>query len=196
MPVFLRKERLESIEENLRDVDSILSKFIRGVMIDSMIIALASSISLSLLGVRFAVFLGIFAGVANVIPYFGPVMGMIPAFIIATFNDSITKGLMAILILFIIQQIDGNVIYPKVVGSSTGLRPLVVIVAMTLFGYYWGILGMVIAVPLSSILQMFFLKWLHKKADLAELKGKGLKNEMHDSTNGQSGVENNTEVEG
>lgn len=148
------------LTETLHDIDSVLSAFIRGALLDALIIAILSSIGLSVLGLDFAVFIGCFAGVANVIPYFGPFLGMIPAFIVGFFTGGLTQGLLAVVILLVIQQIDCNLIYPKIVGSTTGLHPLFVLLAVSVAGYYGGIFGMILAVPLAGIAQTFILKWI------------------------------------
>ncbi|MGN0711059.1 MAG: AI-2E family transporter [Anaerovoracaceae bacterium] len=151
------------LTETLHDIDSVLSAFIRGALLDALIIAILSSIGLSVLGLDFAVFIGCFAGVANVIPYFGPVLGMIPAFIVGLFTGGLTRGILAVVILLIIQQIDCNLIYPKIVGSTTGLHPLFVLLAVSVAGYYGGIFGMILAVPLAGIAQTFILKWVSSR---------------------------------
>ena len=146
------------VKETLGEINVVLSSFIRGVLIDSVCVATLSSIVLSVIHLKFAVFIGIFAGIANVIPYFGPVLGMIPAFLIGVFTDSFLKGVIAVITLIVVQQIDANIIYPRVVGSSTGLKPLFVLLAVSAAGYYGGIMGMLIAVPTAGIIQVFVLK--------------------------------------
>lgn len=148
------------LTETLHDIDGVLSAFIRGAMLDALIIAILSSIGLSILGLDFAVFIGCFAGIANVIPYFGPFLGMVPAFIVGLFTGGLTQGVLAVVTLLVIQQIDCNFIYPKIVGSTTGLHPLFVLLAVSAAGYYGGIFGMILAVPLAGIVQTFILKWV------------------------------------
>ena len=116
-----------------------------------------------IVGLEAAVFIGVFAGLANVIPYFGPVLGMIPAFLMGLCTGGFWHGVLAVVILLAVQQIDSNFIYPKVVGSSTGLKPLVVLLAVSVFGYFGGIVGMLLAVPLAGIIQIFVLKWVRRR---------------------------------
>lgn len=149
------------ITETLGEIHTVLMRFIRGAAIDSTIVAILASIGLSILGLDYAVFIGCFAGICNIIPYFGPILGMIPAFLVGTFTDSLSTGIIAVLILFGVQQIDCNLIYPKVVGASTGLHPLFVLLAVTLAGYYGGIAGMILAVPAAGIFQIFVLRWVN-----------------------------------
>jgi len=146
------------LKRNLRQIDYILSQFIRGVCLDAVIIAVLSSIALTICGLKYAVIIGIFAGICNVIPYFGPIMGMIPAFVVGFLNGGIVSGIIPVVALFIVQQIDSNFIYPKVVGSSTGLHPVIVLLAVVVGGVYGGIVGMLIAVPAASILKLYGIK--------------------------------------
>lgn len=165
LDVFLPQKK-EPINDLLHEIDFVLSKFIRGIVIDAFIVAILSSVALSILGLKFAVFIGIFAGICNVIPYFGPILGMIPAFTVGALTSGPMTGIIAVLILFIIQQIDGNLIYPKVVGDSTGLHPLFVLLAVTVGGGVAGLFGMVVAVPISGILKILLKKWIDKKQGL------------------------------
>lgn len=151
------------ITETLSEINEVLAKFIRGALLDALIIALLSSIGLSIMGLEAAVFIGVFAGICNVIPYFGPIIGMVPAFLMGLFTEGFWEGAIAIIILFVIQQIDANLIYPKIVGSSTGLHPLMVLLAVSVFGYFGGILGMLLAVPIAGIIQIFVVKWATAK---------------------------------
>lgn len=151
------------ITETLSEINSVLAKFIRGALLDALIIAILSAIGLSIMGLEAAVFIGVFAGICNVIPYFGPIIGMVPAFLMGLFTVGFWEGVIAIVILFVIQQIDANLIYPKIVGSSTGLHPLMVLLSVSVFGYFGGILGMLLAVPIAGIIQIFVVKWATSK---------------------------------
>lgn len=152
-----------AVTEALNEVNGVLSQFVRGALLDAVFVAILSSIGLSIVGLDFAVFIGVFAGIANVIPYFGPLIGMIPAFLIGWLTSDFVHGVLAVLVLVIVQQIDSNIIYPKVVGSSTGLHPLAVLLAVSIFGYFGGIIGMILAVPIAGILQVFILKWAYRQ---------------------------------
>lgn len=168
----------DKITGNLHEINAILSNFIRGVMLDAFFVAILSSIGLTILGLEFSIFIGIFAGLCNVIPYFGPVLGMIPAFLVGTLTDSIWQGLFAVGILLLVQQIDSNIIYPRVVGSSTGLKPLFVLLAVTLGGHYGGIPAMILAVPTAGIIQLYVIKWI-------SFREKQLENKITDSSQSQ-----------
>lgn len=153
-------KQAKSVNDTLNDVNTVLSTFLRGVLLDALIVAILSSVGLSIIGLQFAVFIGIFAGICNIIPYFGPILGMIPAFIVGLLTQDVWHGLIAVVVLLIIQQVDGNIIYPKVVGSNTGLHPLLVLLAVFMAGKFGGLIAMVLAVPVVGILKLFFEKWV------------------------------------
>ncbi|MGI6734566.1 MAG: AI-2E family transporter [Anaerovoracaceae bacterium] len=146
------------INEVLYDMDVIFSKFLRGQLLDALIVAIITSMVLTILRLDFAVLLGCFAGITNIIPYFGPVFGAIPAIVVALFTGGFSKALVVLIAFVIIQQIDANLIYPKVVGSSTGLHPVFVLLAVTFGGYFWGLLGMILAVPVVACIKLFILR--------------------------------------
>lgn len=148
------------VTETLSDINQVVSQFLRGQLLDALIIAVLSSIGLSLIGLDYAIFIGCFAGLCNIIPYFGPVISTVPAALVGLLTGGLSEALFAILVLVIIQQIDANVIYPRVVGSSIGLHPLFVLVSVTVGGHYGGILGMILAVPTAAIIKVFIMKKL------------------------------------
>ena len=156
--ILLPMKTNSKVTSTLSEVNTVLSQFVRGQLLDALIIAVLSSIGLTMIGLDFAVFIGCFAGITNVIPYFGPVLGMVPAAIIGLLTGGISQALLAVLVLLFIQQIDANIIYPRVVGSSTGLHPVFVLVSITVGGYYWGIIGMLLAVPIAAIIRVFLIK--------------------------------------
>lgn len=145
--------------EILKDINGVLSRFIRGAFIDAVIVGVLASIALSILGLDFSVFIGFFAGISNIIPYFGPILGAIPAFIVGTYTEGLWQGIVAVIILLAIQQVDANLIYPKVVGSQTGLHPLFVLLSVTFAAYFGGIIGMLLAVPAAGILKVLVLRF-------------------------------------
>lgn len=151
------------LNETMCQIHKVLSTFVKGALIDSLIVGFFSSAVLTILNVKYSVIIGIIAGVLNIIPYFGPFFGMIPAFFVALFTGGFSLAVRAVLGLFIVQQIDSNYIYPKIVGNTIGLHPLFVLLSVTFFGYLFGIAGMLLAVPAAGILQIFVQNWAAKK---------------------------------
>jgi predicted PurR-regulated permease PerM len=146
------------LNEVLYDIDIVFSRFLRGQLLDALIVAIVISIVLTIIRLDFAVLLGCFAGITNIIPYFGPIFGAIPAIIVALLSGGFSKAIVTLIAFIVIQQIDGNFIYPKVVGSSTGLHPLFVLLAVTFGGYFWGILGMILAVPIAACIKQYIVR--------------------------------------
>lgn len=158
LDVLLKPHAESKFRKILSDIHKILSNFFRGQLIDGLIVGILSSIALFIIGVEFSIFIGMFAGLANIIPYFGPIMGMIPAVTICLLNGEIFKAILSLIILLIIQQIDGAIISPRIVGNSVGLHPVFVLLSVVIGGRYFGIVGMLLAVPSAAIMKSFVLR--------------------------------------
>jgi sporulation integral membrane protein YtvI len=133
-----------------RDVDKVLGGIIRGQLIVACIIGMFVTIGLYLLQVKFALIIGILAALFDVIPYFGPIIGASPAVMLAIL-ESPWLTLKVILLFFIIQQIEGNIIHPKIIGENIGLHPLTVIFFVFVGGEVAGLIGMLLGVPIVAI---------------------------------------------
>lgn len=157
--LFLPQKIHGYVSELAFDIKEVLASFLRGISIDSSIVALLASFSLTIIKVPYAVLLGIFVGIANVIPYFGPIIGIIPVAIVSYTEIGLKKTLIAGLSLVLIQQLECNVIYPRIIGNSTGLHPVFVLICVSISGSLGGILWMVLAVPLAGIARVLILKW-------------------------------------
>lgn len=144
-----------------KDIDSSLLNFIKCQIITSIIVGILSIIALMTLNVKFAILIGLTISLFEIIPYFGPFVGIVLA-IIFGLTDSFKKAFWAVISLLIIQQIENNIISPKIVGQSVGLHPLVVIIAVIIGGGYFGLLGMILAIPIASISKILFLFFLDK----------------------------------
>lgn len=153
--LMIPKNYRQDIIRIAKDVDLVLGKFIRGQLIVAFFVGLATAIGLLILGIDFSLIIGIIAGIANVIPYFGPIMGIIPAVMFAFLEDP-SKIIWVIVVFIVIQQIEGNILSPKIVGESVGLHPVVVIVSLLIGGSLMGILGMLLAVPVVAVLRILF----------------------------------------
>ncbi|MBQ4649528.1 MAG: AI-2E family transporter [Firmicutes bacterium] len=151
------------VREVTEQINSITTTFIKGALVDSIIVAFLSSAALTVIGMDFAVVIGILAGILNIIPYFGPFISMVPAFLAALISGGPVRAISAAAALFIVQQLDSNYIYPKIVGSTTGLHPLFVLLSVSVSGYFWGIAGMLLAVPAAGILQVLISRWAYSK---------------------------------
>lgn len=133
-----------------RDVDKVLGGIIRGQLIVACIIGIFVTIGLYFLQVKFALIIGILAALFDVIPYFGPIIGASPAVMLAIL-ESPWLTIKVILLFFIIQQIEGNIIHPKIIGEKIGLHPLTVIFFVFVGGEVAGLIGMLLGVPFVAI---------------------------------------------
>ena len=135
-------------------------KFITSQFLDACIIAFLSSIILSVLGVPFAITLGLVLGLANMIPYFGSIFASIFVAIVTLFTSGPSLAFAALIALTILQQIDGNVIGPRIMAGALKLNPIIIIISITIGGAYFGILGMFLAVPIAAIIKIITMNWL------------------------------------
>ena len=133
------------------DCNRVFSGFVVGKIIDSIIIGIICFIGMAILGMPYPVLISVIVGVTNVIPYFGPFIGAIPSFFIILISDPIT-ALWFLLFILLLQQFDGNILGPKILGDVTGLSALWVIVSIMLFSGLFGVLGMFIGVPLFAVI--------------------------------------------
>jgi len=156
----IKERKNQKLKSLFADINQIISKFIRGQLLDALIVGILSSIGLSIIGLDFAVLIGMTAGIANIIPYFGPIIGSVPAIIVGLLSGSPIKALLAVVVLVVVQQVDGALISPKVVGDSVGLHPVFVMLSILVGGAYFGLWGMLIAVPTAAIIKMFMLQWM------------------------------------
>lgn len=151
-------KRKASIKALFTDINQVISNFLRGQLLDALIVGILSSIGLTIIGLKFSILIGTFAGIANIIPYFGPLFGMIAAALVALISGDYQLILLSVIVLFAIQQLDSNFISPRVVGSATGLHPVFILLAVLIGGNLLGILGMLIAVPVASIIKLILLR--------------------------------------
>lgn len=139
-----------------------IGTFLRGQLLISAVIAALSALGLMLAGVRGFLPLGLLVGVFNMIPYFGPILGAIPAVLMAL-TQSVTTALFAVLALFAVQQLDGMVISPRIMGAMTGLHPCTVLLAITLGGSLSGVFGMLLAIPAALAVRAASRVWVTRR---------------------------------
>jgi len=135
------------------EIDTALGAYLRGVLLICFFVGLLTYLGLRLLGVDFALILGLIYGIMNIIPYFGPLIGALPAVLIALL-DSPMLALKVIAVMVAIQQFDSQVISPQILGKSLGLHPLVVILALLAGGQLFGVFGLILGVPLAAMLRI------------------------------------------
>ena len=140
--------------------------FISGKILDSAIIGVLCYVGTSIIGTPYAILVSVIVGVTNVIPFFGPFIGAVPGFIIIVLANPL-QGLYFLIVIFILQQVDGNIIGPTILGDSTGLSPFWVVFAIMVGGGLFGFAGMLLGVPVFAviyyIIQRVIYHFLRKK---------------------------------
>lgn len=158
--VMFDKKTNETIAKYYNKTNSIFFSFITSQIIDAFIVGIVTSIVMSLMNVKYAVLLGFIIGLFNVIPYFGAIVAVIFAVVITGFTGGITQALLVAVIVTALQQIDANIINPRILGSSLNLSPILVIFSVTCGGAYFGPLGMFLGVPVCAFLKLIILDFI------------------------------------
>ncbi|WP_223591239.1 AI-2E family transporter [Neobacillus bataviensis] len=140
----------------LKDVDDSLGSYIRGQLLVCIIIGSISALLFWIFHLRYPLLLGLIVGATNVIPYFGPIIGAVPAVIIAA-TTSVKLVIITLVIVFGLQFLEGNILSPYIVGKSLHMHPLLIMVALTAGGEIGGILGLILAVPILVVLKVAIL---------------------------------------
>ena len=149
------------IEEEIRYTDKMFNGFLVGKIIDSAIIGLLCFAGTSIMGFEAPAFISVIIGITNFIPFFGPFIGAIPCGLLLLLENPM-HCLYFIIFIFVLQQLDGNVIGPKILGNTTGVSSFWVLFAILLFGGMWGVVGMVIGVPLFAVIYDIIRKLVYR----------------------------------
>ena len=150
-----------SVADWLGEVDHAVGGFLRGQLTIALILAVLYAIGLALLGVPLGVVLGIISGLANLVPYMSIVAGLLPALLLFLLSDAPSfGGVLGILLLYVGGQLlEGIYLSPRIMGRETGLHPVVVMVAILVSGTLFGLLGIILAVPATAVLQVILRRW-------------------------------------
>lgn len=168
---FLSVQTANNIIHNLRFIDDKFGGFIIGKVIDSAIIGVLCYIGTSFMNTPYALLISVIVGITNVIPFFGPFIGAIPSAVLI-FVVSPIKCLYFIIFVFVLQQLDGNFIGPKILSGSTGLSSFMVIVAILIGGGLFGAFGMFVGVPVCSVIVAICQAWMEQKIEKKKIPTK------------------------
>lgn len=157
------KSSIESVDKVVADVAGIIKNYLSGLFIQFLIVTVLDCAGLLLLGIEYAVVLGVIGGLLNLIPYLGGLMTMLLFAAIALVSKPPIYVLYVVLLYGIIQFIDNNIIVPKVLGSKVQLNALVSVFAVIVGGMLWGIPGMFLSIPLVAIIKLIFDLFDHLK---------------------------------
>ena len=147
-----------------KDINWSFAKFFSGKIIDSIIVAIITFIALSIADIPYTALISVLVGVTNIIPFFGPYIGAIPSALLV-FLASPFKGVIFLVLIIIIQQVDGNIIGPKIIGESVGLESFWILFSILVFGSLFGLIGMICAVPVFSVLYKTVKRGSHRRLE-------------------------------
>ena len=162
------KKYLDTIFEITYEMDQCFGGFIRGKLLDSLIIGILCFICISIMDIPYPVLVSTIVGVTNIIPFFGPFIGAIPGVILILTVNPIQALYFAIFI-FILQQFDGNILGPTILGQSTGIGSIWVLFSILIFGDLFGFVGMIIGVPTFAVIYYLISKYVFKKLKEREM---------------------------
>ena len=151
--VFVPIKPLNIFMKYFRKINDYFKSFIFCQFADAFILGMVTTTEFTLLGCQYSLALGPFLGFCNLIPYFGSIIGSALVAIIIMITDGFTKGLIAAVMLLVTQQLDGNVLQPKLLSGSLQLSPVLIIISITVGGAYFGVIGMIVAIPIVTIVK-------------------------------------------
>ena len=146
----LPDKQADVIGDLLVKMSDTIAKYISGQVIECLFVGTFSAIGYGLVGIPYALLIGMFAGITNIIPYLGPYIGLVPAIFIAL-SMSFKEVILVIVVCVVVQQIDGNLVYPNVIGKTLDIHPLTIIMILLAAGNIAGLLGMILAIPLYAV---------------------------------------------
>lgn len=158
-----KKDTYELIGRYFNKSNEVFFKFISGQVLDAIVVGILTSIAMSVIGVKYSILLGFLIGLFNLIPYFGAIIAVVIAIIITIFTGGFGQAIIMAIVVIILQQIDANIINPKIIGDSLSISPLLVIFAVTVGGAYFGVLGMFLAVPVFTVIKLLIEEYIEYK---------------------------------
>lgn len=152
----------KDIGKNFRRSNEVFFKFLSSQILDGFIVGILVSIAMSILHVKYAVLLGFMIGLFNLIPYLGAIIAVAIAILITALTGGISQAIWMAIVVIILQQIDANIINPRITGNNLNISPILVIFSVTVFGEYFGIMGMFLAVPIVTVIKL----WIEDYIDI------------------------------
>ncbi|KRM09481.1 AI-2E family transporter [Lentilactobacillus farraginis] len=153
----LPEKHREQTMDLLSAMNKTISKYISGQMIECLFVGTFTAIGYLIIGLPYALLLGVIAGICNVIPYIGPYIGIAPALMVSFSHGGWLSMVYNVIIVVIVQQIDGNLVYPNVIGKSLQIHPLTIIIILLAAGNIAGLMGMILAIPLYAIVKVILI---------------------------------------
>lgn len=172
----LKEETYEKYRGYFNKTNGIFYNFLSSQVIDALIMGIVCLIALSIMNVKYAPLLSTMIGLFNIIPYFGAIVACTIAVIITIFTGGIGQAIWMLIVVLILQQIDSNIINPRILGASLNISPILVIFSVTVGGAYFGVLGMFLAVPTVAFIKIIIEDKLNEKIRLKEKQKENVNN--------------------
>jgi predicted PurR-regulated permease PerM len=167
--IFGKSKAGNKLREVFNIINDTFNNYIKGQLLEAFMVGVLSTVVLFVIGIDYALVIGIIAGICNMIPYIGPVVGTILAVVMALLSGEPITAIWAIVGMLVVQQIDNNLLAPKIVGDSVGLHPVFTMLAILIGGNVGGLIGMLIGVPLAASLKILFSRWYANHMEKAEV---------------------------
>ena len=163
-----KENTYKNIDKYYNHSNEIFFNFVASQFIDGIVVGVLVTIAMTIMGIKYAPLLGFLIGLFNIIPYIGAIIAVLISALITLITGGISQAIWMLIVVIILQQIDANIINPKIVGQSLKVSPLLVLFSVTIGGAYFGILGMFLAVPVAAIIKIIAEDYVNYK--LAEKK--------------------------
>jgi len=163
-----KENTYKNMDKYFNDSNEIFFKFLASQFLDAVIVGILVSIAMSIMGIKYAPLLGFFIGLFNMIPYVGAIIAVGISAIITLITGGLSQAIWMLIVVIIIQQIDANIITPRIIGQSLKISPLLVMFAIMIGRAYFGILGMFLAVPVIAVIKILLEDYINVR--LAEKK--------------------------
>ena len=167
---FLSEKALKSAVDHAKRWNGIFTNYIYARLVCCIVMAIVCSIVLTLMGVKYSLLLGLFIGAMDMIPYFGSIIACVVVILVALITGGFWNGLWVAVVLIVLQQLDGNILGPKVMGDSLEIRPIWVIFAVSVGGALFGFVGMLISVPVIAIIRVLLSDYITAREKKREAK--------------------------
>ena len=172
--IILPEKVKTTLDTLIKDADKVFSGYIRGQAIDAFMVGVVVSIVFSIIGIQYAIVIGLLIGLGNLIPYMGPIVGYSSIVIVGIATSDYKSMVIAAIALLIIQAIDGNLIYPKLLSTSVNIHPMIVIISLTVGASIGGLVGMIVAVPTGALVKV----WFERLINIAEKRNVNKENKV------------------
>lgn len=164
LSVILNKKTFANVNKYINSSNQIFFKFLGSQFLDAVVVGFLVTIALSIMNIKYAVLIGFMIGLFNMIPYFGAIFAIGISIIITAITGGLYQALWMAITVIVLQQVDANIINPKIVGDSLKISPLLIILSVTIGGAYFGVLGMFLAVPIAAVLKIVINDYLEYKS--------------------------------